>query len=600
MLAGISPPETIRTIPEWNGRNYAAIYAWRQMQLGALNQSPAMRAGALAYYATHKVDFINHWCDTVDPRNAGIPGLLVRMPFQLFQRQEDLITFVDECVQVQQNGLVEKVRTAGATWTYAAWSVHAWRFSPGSAIGWGSRKEQLVDKIGDMDSIFEKIRSLIRGLPPLFWPKGFNPDNDKHMAYMRIVNPDNGATITGEAGDNIGRGGRKTVYFKDESAHYERPDKIEASLSENTRVQIDISSVNGTGNPFHRKRENGVEWSPGREIPTDKTRVFVFDVFDHPGNTKKWYDAKKKKAKDDGLPHIFAQEIDRNYSASINGIIIPQEYVNACIDAHLFLRIKDGIVFYDPTASIGEPYIDNNAGIWCGSLDVHDGGGDRDAFTARKGVILRRAHEWSAQDTGAATRHAVGLCDGFGDAEIMYDSIGVGAGVRSEVNRLTQDHLMPKGLKWVPWVASAKLYKPFDPVVPDVPGQPKDRNKIKNVDFYQNFKAQAWWNVRRRAEKVWQMVAGLQGLIEDIPIEQTPIYDPEELMSIDSKIPFLASIKKELSQAVAVKSTNLKLMVDKTPDGTRSPNLGDSTVMNYFPAKPNAAKALQGVTSTTQ
>jgi hypothetical protein len=40
------------------------------------------------------------------------------------------------------------------------------------------------------------------------------------------------------------------------------------------------------------------------------------------------------------------------------------------------------------------------------------------------------------------------------------------------------------------------------------------------------------------------MVAGLQGLIEDVPIEQTPIYDPEELMSIDSKIPFLQSIKK--------------------------------------------------------
>lgn len=93
------------------------------------------------------------------------------------------------------------------------------------------------------------------------------------------------------------------------------------------------------------------------------------------------------------------------------------------------------------------------------------------------------------------------------------------------------------------------------------------------------------------------MVAGLQGQIEDVPIEQTPIFDPELLMSIDSKIPFLQSIKKELSQAVADKSTNLKLMVDKTPEGTRSPNLGDSVVMNYFPAQPNAAKAAFGSTS---
>ncbi len=590
----MNPPETIRSVEAWNSRNYAAIYAWRQMQLGALRQSPDLRAGALAYYAQNKVDFINHWCDTVDPRNAGIPGLLVRMPFQMFQRQEDLLLFADECVANQASGLVEKVRTAGATWTYCAWSVHQWRFSPGSAIGWGSRKEQLVDKIGDMDSIFEKIRSLIRGLPSFFWPKGFNPDSDKHMAYMRIVNPENGATITGEAGDNIGRGGRKTIYFKDESAHYERPDKIEASLSENTRVQMDISSVNGTGNPFHRKRENGVEWSPGAVIEPDKTRVLIFDVFDHPGNTKEWYNARKKKFKDDGLPHVFAQEIDRNYSASIDGIIIPQEYVDACVDAHLYLRVWNGIVFYDKTASIGEPYIDNDAGVWCGSLDVADGGGDRNAFTARKGVILRRADEWGAPDTGASTRRTVGLCDGFGDAEIQYDSIGVGSGVKSEVNRLILDHLMPKGLKWIAWNAGAKVQKPFDNIIPG------DKTSMKNVDFYQNVKAQAWWNVRLRAYRVWQMVMGLQGLIEDVPIEQTPIYNAEELMSIDSKIPFLGSIKKELSQAVAVKSTNLKLMVDKTPEGTRSPNLGDSIIMNYFPARPNAAKAAFGSTSTTQ
>jgi phage terminase large subunit len=597
-------PETIRTVEQWNNRNYTDIYAWRQMMVNAIRASPELRAGALAYYAKNKVDFINHWCDTVDPRNAGRPGMLVRMPFQLFQRQEDLLLFADECVRVQQNGLVEKVRTAGATWTYCAWSVHQWRFAPGAAIGWGSRKEQLVDKIGDMDSIFEKIRSLIRGLPEFFWPKGFNPESDKHMSYMRIVNPENGATITGEAGDNIGRGGRKTIYFKDESAHYERPAKIEASLSENTRVQMDISSVNGTGNPFHNKRENGVEWQPEAVIEPDKTRVFIFDVFDHPGNTRAWYEARKKKFKDDGLPHVFAQEIDRNYSASVEGIIIPQEYVNACIDAHLFLRILDGVVFYDPTASIGQPYFDDS-GPWTGSLDVADGGGDKNAFTARKGVVLRRADEWGAPDTGASTRRAVGMCDGLGDMNIQYDAIGVGSGVKAEANRLAADNHLRKGLTFVPWIASAKLYKPFDPVVPSRNRnhslrRAEDKTATKNIDFFANYKAQAWWNVRMRAHKVWQMVAGLQGLIEDVPIEQTPIYDPEELMSIDSKIPFLQSIKKELSQAVAVKSSNLKTMVDKTPENTKSPNLGDSIVMNYFPAVANAAKAAFGTTSTTR
>jgi phage terminase large subunit len=118
-----------------------------------------------------------------------------------------------------------------------------------------SRKEALVDRIGDMSSIFEKIRFQLRSIPRQFWPVKFDEDN---MSFMRIFAA-SGESITGESGDDIGRGGRTLIYFKDESAHYEHPESIEAALSDNTRVQIDISSVNGLGNVFHRKREGGVE-----------------------------------------------------------------------------------------------------------------------------------------------------------------------------------------------------------------------------------------------------------------------------------------------------------------------------------------------------
>jgi phage terminase large subunit len=143
--------------------------------------------------------------------------------------------------------------------------VWLWLYWPGAAVGWGSRKEQLVDKIGDPDSIFEKMRIIIRNCPGSCCPPGF--DADDHMPYMKIVNPETGATITGEAGDNIGRGGRKLIYFKDESAHYERPEKIEAALADNTNVQIDISSVNGLGNVFHRRREAGRNGAGRRSRP---------------------------------------------------------------------------------------------------------------------------------------------------------------------------------------------------------------------------------------------------------------------------------------------------------------------------------------------
>jgi hypothetical protein len=106
------------------------------------------------------------------------------------------------------------------------------------------------------------MRILIRNLPREFLPQGF--DEQEHMAQMRIVNPQSGSTITGDIGDNIGRGGRSLIYFKDESAHYVHAEMIEAALSGNARVQIDISSVHGLGTVFDRKIEAGVYWTPGK------------------------------------------------------------------------------------------------------------------------------------------------------------------------------------------------------------------------------------------------------------------------------------------------------------------------------------------------
>src|SRR6202035_2707667 len=97
----------------------------------------------------------------------------------------------------------------------AAISVHIWLFLSGSAIGWGSRKQELVDKLGVPDSIFEKMRILIRNLPEDFYPKGFDPD--AHMSFMRIMNPETGSSISGDVGDGIGRGARKLIFFKDEA-----------------------------------------------------------------------------------------------------------------------------------------------------------------------------------------------------------------------------------------------------------------------------------------------------------------------------------------------------------------------------------------------
>ena len=536
---------------DWPPR-YSEVLAERDERLRLLQSSPDMLRGAKVHYASHPAEFIDDWCWTRDPRNAGIKGKMVRMPFVLFPRQRELVEFFHACMVSKAPGLVEKSRDMGATWLGTSFSIWVWLFHSGSAVGWGSRKADLVDKLGNMDSIFEKIRAGITDLPAAFLPAGFDPQ--EHMSYMRIINPENGATIIGESGDNIGRGGRSTVYMKDESAHYERPDSIEAALSDNTDVQIDISSVHGTGTPFHRKREAGYDWFPGDPMHKDRTAVFVLDWRDHPEKTQEWYDARKSKNEAEGTTHLFAQEVDRNYAASVEGVIILPDWVDACVDAHLLIP------------EIAE-------GGWCAALDVADGeDGDRNAYAARKGLVLLEAEEWGARDTAVTARHAVSYSEQH-PCEVNYDCIGVGAGVKAEVNNLKDNKVLPAGIKFLPWNASAAGIA--DPDKRVIKG---DKQSPLNKDFFASRKSQGWWYLARRCEKTWRAV----GLVRQG--EKNP-YQPDELVSFCGKMKRILQVKKELCQPSMGKTPSLKLQVDKTPDGTRSPNVGDAVMMVYHPVK---------------
>ena len=529
------------TKAEWPP-NPVPVFKWRQQELIKLRKSEVMLYGAKAFYGTRPVDFICDWVDTYDPRLAD-DDMPMRLPFQLFDRQKDLVEFLLACIKGKAPGLIEKCRDAGATWVCCGFSVWLWLYMPGASVGWGSRKEDLVDKMGDPDSIFEKMRMIIDGLPAEFLPHGFA--YAKHCRYMKIINPENGATITGEGGDNIGRGGRKLIYFKDESAHYERPEKIEAALSANTNVPIDISSVNGLGNVFHRKRESGIEWEGGEANPK-RANVFVFDYRDHPAKDEEWYERQREKAEAEGLLHIFAQEVERNYAAAVEGVVIPAEWVKSAIGAAEKLGFDGG-------------------GAWFAALDVADEGRDTNAWAARKGVILKDIAEWAARDTGVTARNTVERARVYPSIDVQYDVIGVGAGVKSEINRLNDEEALPRGVNFVAWDAGASPLNPDDNIIPD------DPTSMINKDFFENLKAQGWWELRRRFEKTHNAVK--DGV--DHPVD--------ELISICPDLPKLRQLEKELSQPTMDRSKRGKLLINKTPEGTNSPNLADSVMMAFWP-----------------
>ena len=144
---------------------------------------------------------------------------------------------------------------------------------------------------------------------------------------MRLLNPANDTTIIGEAGDNIGRGGRCSLFFVDEAAYLEHPALIEAALTATTDVRIDISTP-CIGSLFN-------EWAS-----KSSATKFVFDIFDCPWHTEAWAKAKRAELEGKGLKHVFAQEFLRDATAGIEGQLIPGEWVEAAVDACSKLGIR--------------------------------------------------------------------------------------------------------------------------------------------------------------------------------------------------------------------------------------------------------------------
>lgn len=516
--------------------DYTHEFGRRALRLSALRQDPVLLAGAKEYYSTRPAEYIQDWGITFDPRNAG-RDLPTTMPFILFPRQKEFIDFIEECVAKESSGLVGKSRDMGLSWLCCAYAVWTWTFKTGATVGFGSRKESAVDQIGVIDSIFEKMRMLIKYTPDVFKPKGF--DISKHAPFMRILNPENGSSIIGEAGDNVGRGSRTLVYFLDEAAFVERPQLIESALNDTTRVRIDVSTPNGVGNVFHSKYESGTEWVPGGVI-RNRTNVFSMSWRDHPNKSQAWYDDRRAKAEAEGLLAQFKQEIDIDFMSAKDNLVIAGDWVMAAVDAVKKLKLQvEGKV---------------TAG-----LDVADGGKDLNALCVRQGINISHIEAWGSPDTNITAQMAVNTCKRLKVEHLNWDSVGVGAGVKAALNQIEKMPFSHCG-----WNGGEKPYESEERIIKG------DRSSPTNREFFSNLKAQGYWRLRLRFLVTHRAVT--TGVMPS---------DPSLLISIPGDLPNLRQVIKELCQATYSTNGKGQIVIDKAPDGSKSPNLCDAMVMAF-------------------
>ena len=381
---------------DWASPDYAEVWDGRIAALKRLSAADSGTVAALkAYYAERPVDFVRDWCITFDPRLVE-RGIEATVPFVPFERQSEYIEWVVARWKAREDGLVEKSRDMGVSWLSCAIAVWMWLFKPGTVVGFGSRKEDFVDKIGDPSSLFWKLRTLVDLLPAQLRPAGYDPK--KHAPFMRLVNPENGSAIVGEAGDNIGRGARASVYFVDEAAFLERPELVDAALSQTSNCKIHVSTPNGEGNPFWRKRHGG-RWP-----------VFIFDWREDPRKDEAWYERQKATLD----PVVLAQEVDRDYAASVGNAFISGDAVTQAMQR-------------------GPANVPAVGGFRCG-LDVARFGDDKSVLTIRRGRVVVRQEAWGKTDimsTAGRARQiitAYKASKGLHLEQIAVDTIGVGAG----------------------------------------------------------------------------------------------------------------------------------------------------------------------------
>jgi hypothetical protein len=383
---------------DWKSPAYDAVWIERKRRLEQIRATPGLLEGLKKFYAQHPAHFLHDWSCTFDPRLPEI-GLPAVVPFMLFPRQVECVDWLVERWRRREDGLVEKSRDMGLSWLCVGVAAWFWLFHPGTVVGFGSRKEEYVDKLGDPKSLFWKLRELIRLLPVEFLPKGYNERT--HAPSMRITNPQDGSAVVGEAGTNIGRGNRTSLYFKDESAFYEQPESIDAALSQTSNCKIDVSTPNGAGNPFYRKRHGG-------KIP-----VFVFDWKDDPRKDHAWYERQKATLD----PVIVAQEIDRDYTASVTNAWIAGDIVTACMARGVADVRAEGPL------QIG--------------VDVARFGDDKTVITLRKGRVVYPQIVFGKCDVVDVAGRVKDVAMTWGErpSQIAVDTIGIGAGVADILRR---------------------------------------------------------------------------------------------------------------------------------------------------------------------
>lgn len=355
--------------------------------------------------------FVTVWCHVMEYRGAELqnfPWYSSRfegwLPFIPFPYQINLIRWLDRKLDAAEegkmNGALSKSRDVGATDITSRWGLHGYIFRRPFHVKYVSRMGDLVDQIGNMDSIFERIVSHLidepqnAPLPAWMAPEGWNKFD--HRRERLITHPTSRNMISGEATTSrTGRGGRATIIFIDEAAF------IKGLRSTLASTQATADHVIGLSSESVETDEYWMEWVESLR-QQDPDNVFDIDYWMHPFHDSEWLARTKSRYGDD--ENAFLREVMRQAEAGFGGWMYPEaremeiipEERNLFLDPHgeeVALCHSDHAQLY----MLIDPGLNDNAAIW---FLMHDPICGRD-------TVLR---SWEAQNREQAEYIAAVMC----------------------------------------------------------------------------------------------------------------------------------------------------------------------------------------------
>lgn len=481
--------------------------------------------------------FIENFVMITNPKEAA-KGRLTKFLFKLRPLQIELLATLEQWLADGESGIIRKSRDEGASWLACAFAVHGFLFTTGFVASFGSKDAGAVDQLGNLNSMLERCRFIIRNLPDEL----VFPDIEKCLRFMNLTNPTMQAQIVGEVGNNMGRSGRSTIYFADEWDFVERPAEKQASLNENAFCKVYISSVAGYGTFMHEMEDSGnypifdLHW---RNNP-DKNHFIIRDGI----KIYPWYEKKKKEYG----PNLvgLAREVDMSRVGAQEGMLIEPDWIDAATDLIL------------------KPEGQSKSG-----LDVSNSGGDLSIYCNKKGNSIRKLKMLYGKNLSALVRHEMN----DDQAEILcFDENGVGAYAVASLE------LEPTRISIGTGPTGQTIYK--DAIIQGLFHQQKptehtypDRPNTPATERFVMLKDELWWSLRLRFYYTHQRVVHGKDIPDEYCISLSEIAGTPEY-----KI-----LKRQLSQPLYdQKNRFAKIQVDKFGNGKKSPDHAEALLETEF------------------